>query len=209
MKIQTTTTTDPAFYFREYERIWVSDEGSVISQKVTPWGLTWISEYWVRLCYFGQIVCTQTKKDIMDHDWHNVTIWENHFFSCPRLIFTHWSLFLRACHGVRASEAGGIGALTGVRMGNNQMDQLRDNRDLFLAVVTLPFSPPLTVRCPSLCLHFFLPRRRLMGVDTECGTHITQKKREKYSISPIWKPRHRSGFWQQHLSKSTEAASWH
>lgn len=140
MKIQTTTTTDPAFYFRVPKNLsfwW----GIGNITKVTPWGLTWISEYWVRLCYFGQIVCTQTKENI-DHNWHNVTIWENHFFSFPRLIFTHWSLFLRACHGVRASEAGGIGALTGVSMGKNQMDQLRDSRDLFLAVVTLPFRLP-------------------------------------------------------------------
>lgn len=80
------------------------------------------------------------------------------------LPFTHRSLCLRTCDGLRAPGAVGSGALSAVSMGNNQMYHFSDSRDLFPSVYgqldILPLAiylKLLTVKLLSLCWGSFLP----------------------------------------------------
>lgn len=119
-------------------------------------------------------------------------------FPNPGLPFTHWSLCLRACHEVRASEAVGIGALGGVSMGNNQMYQFRDSRDLLLPACG-QLDTLKSNFCPCVCAPSCLTED-WWGWILNGGTQITQEEGE---ILPLLTPGAKTSMWiwQHHLFK--------
>lgn len=117
------------------------------------------------------------------------------------------AFLLPICHcWVRASEAVGIRVLSGISMGNNQMDQASDSRDLFLPAVYQIYLTPL---CPLLSIFQFFNSLWSKLCPFVCAlscliedwwgwilnvVHRLPRRREKCCRSLFWEPRHQCGF---------------
>lgn len=158
-------------------------------------------------------VCTQINGKV-GHDWWDAVMRSSgrsfpnsHCFHLLASVFFLPICRCSWCCGVRASEAFGIRALNGINVGNNQMDQSSDSRDLFLPAVYQIYLTPL---CPlpsfspvlltpsgqnSAPLFVLFPA----SLKTDGGGYWmwyidSPRRREKCCRSLFWEPRHQRGF---------------
>lgn len=182
----------------------------------------------LKWCWSGITVCTQINGN-MGHNWCDAMMQSSGRSFLTLIVSFSWLFFFffwpichcSGCRGVRASEAVGIRALSDISMGNNQMDQSSDSRDLFLPTVYQIYLTPL---CPLLSIfqffNFFWSKLCPFVCALSCLIEdwwgwilnvVHRFAQEEGEMLPllILGAKTSMWIWQHHLSKSTEVTSWH